>query len=117
MTRSFAHIYVLDSLKGFGPQKFKQLYVSKVSATEVFKNPNRFPDSEKKGEGFAECASVEGLALVSGFAIGADTIGHVAAYECGGRFSRQGAISKGWGLCDFEPIVRRDLLGSELRGT
>jgi hypothetical protein len=55
MTRSLsvqelAHIYVLDSLKGFGPQKFKQLYVSKVSPTEVFENPNRFPDFGKKGE-------------------------------------------------------------------
>jgi hypothetical protein len=30
------------------PQKFKQLYVSKVSSTEVFKNPNRFPDFGRK---------------------------------------------------------------------
>lgn len=169
-----ANLYVLDSLKGFGPQKFKQLYEGGVAASEVIRNPELIPISGKRGDpireqlqkltptlvtacyeraekqlkvaastgsliltysnpfypklvfasnspipvlyvrgdvevlqtdrtvacvgsrkirdpyshrhaAFARTACREGFAVISGFALGADTLGHMAAIECGGK--------------------------------
>jgi DNA processing protein len=43
-------LYVLSSLKGFGPQKFKELYTSGVQPTEVLDNPRRLPTVGKRGD-------------------------------------------------------------------
>lgn len=53
-------LYVLSSLKGFGPQKFKELNVSGVRPTEVLDNPHRLPTGGKRGEAFRD-----GLAKIS----------------------------------------------------
>ncbi len=45
---------------------------------------SRPPYSERHAQ-FARLACELGFTIVSGFALGADTIGHVAAHECGGR--------------------------------
>jgi DNA processing protein len=45
-----ANLYLLDSLKGFGPQKFKQLYESKVPIEEAIREPRLLPILGKVGE-------------------------------------------------------------------
>jgi DNA protecting protein DprA len=171
---ALAAIYVLDSVKQFGPQKFKQLYQEGILFEEVIASPSALPLPGKRGdeireqlrrlspnvlgdcryratrqiaaaaahrakiftysspsyplrvydsnnpvpvlyvrgservlacssalacvgsrdirppytelhEGFARAACEEGFAVVSGFAIGADTIGHKAARDSQGQ--------------------------------
>lgn len=167
-------LYALDSIKGFGPQKFKELHQAGLTAGDVLDRPELLPtrgktgtsfrsELEKLGEGslyefraraerqiakardmdatiltladprypeivyasnnpvpmlyvrgsldglaerktvacvgsrgirppyseahdrFARLACEEGFTVVSGFALGADRIGHVAAWKSGGR--------------------------------
>ena len=45
-----ASLYVLDSVKGFGPQKFKQVYQANLSAKEIIRRPDALPVPGKRGE-------------------------------------------------------------------
>jgi len=45
-----ANLYVLDSMKGFGPQKFKVLYQAHIPAADVIRNPNLLPVPGKLGD-------------------------------------------------------------------
>ncbi len=139
-----ANLYVLDSMKGFGPQKFKLLYQAHIPAADVIRDPKLLPVPGKLGDpiraqlkkvssklidecakraekqlkvaettksqiltfshplypsrvfngsrnirepysrlhaSFAHTASEQDVTVVSGFALGADTIGHKAAIE------------------------------------
>jgi DNA protecting protein DprA len=51
---SLAELYVLDSLKGFGPQKFKQLYEAKIPAGTVLRQPELLPVPGKRGDPLRE---------------------------------------------------------------
>jgi DNA processing protein len=44
-----ADLFILDSVKGFGPQKFKQLYEMGVSPNEAVRSPDRLPVGGKTG--------------------------------------------------------------------
>ncbi len=59
-----AHIYVLDSLKGFGPQKFKWLYELKVPPKEVVRRPAILADLGKRGEPIRKQLEETGQTLV-----------------------------------------------------
>lgn len=47
---SLAQLYLLDGLKGFGPQKFKQLHELKIPVPELLKDPVLLPVQGKRGE-------------------------------------------------------------------
>lgn len=49
-----ANLYVLDSLKGFGPQKFKLLYQAKIPAATVIRNYKLLPVPGKLGDPLRE---------------------------------------------------------------
>lgn len=49
-----ASLYVLDSLKGFGPQKFKQLHQEKIAPADVCSNPKLLPNFGKRGADIAD---------------------------------------------------------------
>jgi DNA protecting protein DprA len=44
------YLYVLDSVKGFGPKKFKQCFEAKVSAKDIVEDPEKLPIRGKLGE-------------------------------------------------------------------
>lgn len=46
------YLYMLESIKGFGPQKFKKLHESNISPEEVTASPNQLLRYGKAGEGF-----------------------------------------------------------------
>jgi DNA protecting protein DprA len=43
-------LYVLDALKGFGPQKFKELHVQGLSAAAIVSDPSAMPIAGKRGD-------------------------------------------------------------------
>src|SRR5688572_15409917 len=43
-------LYALGEVKGFGPQKFRELHESGISAADALKNPARLPTSGKRGD-------------------------------------------------------------------
>src|SRR5688572_20711867 len=43
-------LYVLDSLKGFGPQKFKQVYEAKLTWKDLLRQPDLLPVRGKLGD-------------------------------------------------------------------
>lgn len=43
-------LYILDSLKGFGPQKFKLCHQAGLSVSELIENPARIPIPGKRGD-------------------------------------------------------------------
>lgn len=45
-----AAIYVLDAVKGFGPQKFKQLHEQGISFADIVRDPATLPIKGKKGD-------------------------------------------------------------------
>ncbi len=45
-----ANLYILDSMKGFGPQKFKLLYQAHIPAADVIRNPKLLPVPGKIGD-------------------------------------------------------------------
>jgi DNA processing protein len=45
-------LYVLDSIKGFGPQKFKELHRSRTRPTDLIAQPSRLPCFGKSEQGF-----------------------------------------------------------------
>jgi DNA processing protein len=47
-----AAIYVLEDLQGFGPQKYKELHSEGIRPRDVLENPERLPQSGKRGEAF-----------------------------------------------------------------
>jgi len=47
-------LFVFDGLKGFGPQKFKQLFESAISFQDVLKNPGLLPVQGKRGDPIRE---------------------------------------------------------------
>jgi DNA protecting protein DprA len=49
-TDELTALYVLDGLKGFGPQKFKELHSSGLTPIEVTKNPPALPIAGKRGD-------------------------------------------------------------------
>ncbi len=48
--KSLADLYLLDSVKGFGPQKFKALFDAGIEPGEVLADPQRLPVEGKVGE-------------------------------------------------------------------
>ncbi len=50
--RDLTALYVLASLKGFGPQKFKELHEKGLRAHEVINHTSRLPIAGKRGEAF-----------------------------------------------------------------
>lgn len=54
-------LYALDSIKGFGPQKFKELYLSGMRPEDVLHDPTRLPIPGKRGEDFrAQLSEISG---------------------------------------------------------
>lgn len=45
-------LYLLESVRGFGPQKFKELHELKVTAREVIADPDRLPTAGARGASF-----------------------------------------------------------------
>ena len=41
--KQLAAIYILDSIRGFGPVKFGQLYRARIEPEEVVRDPERMP--------------------------------------------------------------------------
>jgi DNA processing protein len=50
--KDLADIYVLESIRGFGPQKFKELHEAKVSVGDVLKDRAKLPIKGKRGDEF-----------------------------------------------------------------
>lgn len=45
-----AALYVLDSITGFGPQKFRELHEHGLRPTDVVRDPSRIPTTGKRGD-------------------------------------------------------------------
>ncbi len=50
--RALAAVLAVESVKGFGPQKFRQLHVAGLSAADVLSDPSRLPIAGKRGDAF-----------------------------------------------------------------
>ena len=50
--KDLTNLYLLLSVKGFGPQKFRELHLSQIPATEALENPERLPAGGKRWDGF-----------------------------------------------------------------
>lgn len=55
--QDLASIYVLESIKGFGPQKFKEVHEAKVSVADVLNDPARLPIKGKRGDEFKQAVA------------------------------------------------------------
>jgi DNA protecting protein DprA len=55
--KDLANIYVLESIKGFGPQKFKKIHEAKVALAAVLKDPAILPIKGKRGDEFRKAIS------------------------------------------------------------
>lgn len=51
-SEELTYLYMLEGIKGFGPQKFKRLYESNIRPKEVIQNPKQLLSYGKAGEGF-----------------------------------------------------------------
>lgn len=49
-----AHLYTLKSIPGFGPKRFKQLFMAGIAPEEACRNPSCLPFSGKSGERLIE---------------------------------------------------------------
>lgn len=58
------NLYVLDSLKGFGPQKFKQVYEAGLDPAQIIEDPKLLPVPGKKGDPIREQLSAQKDALL-----------------------------------------------------
>lgn len=54
-----ASIYLLETIRGFGPQKFKELHEARVRPSEVLLEPQLLPTRGKRGDAFR--AAISGL--------------------------------------------------------
>ena len=62
--KTLAHTYALESVKGFGPQKFRELRDRGLTASEVLADPSRLPTGGKRGDTFrAEIARLASAGL------------------------------------------------------
>ena len=52
-----AALMLIESVKGFGPQKFKELYVAGVSPRELTERPESLPTGGKRGDDFKRAIS------------------------------------------------------------
>ncbi len=52
-----ANIYLLESIRGFGPQKFKEVHEAKVTVAAVLKDSSRLPIKGKRGDEFRNAIS------------------------------------------------------------
>lgn len=50
--KTLADTYALEAVKGFGPQKFRQLHEHGLSASEVLADPSQLPIGGKRGDTF-----------------------------------------------------------------
>jgi DNA processing protein len=50
--QSLTALFALESVKGFGPQKFRQLRDSGITASEVLADPSRLPIGGNRGDAF-----------------------------------------------------------------
>jgi hypothetical protein len=48
--KDLANIYVLESIRGFGPQKFKELHEAKVRVGDVVTDRAKLPIKGKRGD-------------------------------------------------------------------
>jgi DNA processing protein len=56
-----ASLLLLESVKGFGPQKFKELHEAGLRPIDVLLDPGKLPTSGKRGEAFREAiAAIDG---------------------------------------------------------
>ncbi|MDQ1306582.1 MAG: processing protein [Actinomycetota bacterium] len=49
-----AAVYALESIKGFGPQKFRELTAAGLTAMDVVEAPSKLPIAGRRGEGFRQ---------------------------------------------------------------
>lgn len=49
-----ADYFLLDAVKGFGPQKFKELHTDGISPTDIINNPREWQRFGKRGQGFLQ---------------------------------------------------------------
>ena len=62
--KTLAHTYALEAVKGFGPQKFRELRDRGLTASEVLADPSRLPTGGKRGDTFrAEIARLASAGL------------------------------------------------------
>ena len=47
-----AALYALESVRGFGPQKFKELHEASLKPSDVLADPGRLPTTGKRGDQF-----------------------------------------------------------------
>lgn len=50
--KTLAHTYALEAVKGFGPQKFRELHERGLTASEVLADPSQLPIGGKRGDTF-----------------------------------------------------------------
>lgn len=50
----FASVLLLDTVRGFGPQKFKELHEASLRPIDVLLEPQRLPTAGKRGQGFRD---------------------------------------------------------------
>jgi DNA protecting protein DprA len=48
------HLMLLESVKGFGPQKFRELYSAQLTPEQVITAPSMLPTAGKRGEAFRD---------------------------------------------------------------
>jgi DNA processing protein len=60
-------LYALESIKGFGPEKFKQLFMAGVTPQTVLEDPELLPISGTRGQTFREALSSLGRSATSPF--------------------------------------------------
>jgi len=58
-SEDLASLYLLESIRGFGPQKFKEIHGANVRVAEILKDPGRLPIEGKRGEAFR--AALKGI--------------------------------------------------------
>jgi DNA protecting protein DprA len=67
-TSELAALYVLDGVKGFGPQKFKQLYVEGLNVRTLLDNPESLSLKGKRGDSFrSQLAQITDVERVNSF--------------------------------------------------
>jgi len=49
-SEDLANLYILESIKGFGPQKFKEVHQARIGIANIIREPARLPIKGKRGE-------------------------------------------------------------------
>ena len=54
---SLTNLFLLESIKGFGPQKFKEVHLANITAKDLLSDPQALPIPGERGKGFREALS------------------------------------------------------------